>query len=259
MKVWERRLMKDFKVAPINSEEMEKFIYVTAPENEDSLSRFRRIAKMALLNSSLHKWRQVVKGACLASQIGHCNSEDSLKKQQDLRSNIISARQDSTSQQSDGNLISDGHENDVKFGKSSSSLPASDFPETSCKCERTNSNWKQLHSRLSFSDGVLSKSLKERERKRAVYDRQSGDYKNTITYNESDEEDIENLDETLNQTCRRNSKSNSILLDIHVEDAADFRRDNRGASLDNGRGTSAVDNGDYFDYGDNKQYSKGFK
>ncbi|KAI4463497.1 transient receptor potential channel [Holotrichia oblita] len=39
MKVWERRLMKDFKVAPINSEEMEKFIYVTAPENEDSLAR----------------------------------------------------------------------------------------------------------------------------------------------------------------------------------------------------------------------------
>lgn len=91
MKVWERRLMKDFKVAPINTEDMEKLIYVSPSDNEDSLSRyeikiiksaalqlhhytslilflirFRRIAKMALLNSSLHKWRQVVKGACLA-------------------------------------------------------------------------------------------------------------------------------------------------------------------------------------------------
>ncbi|GJQ82376.1 TRPL [Trypoxylus dichotomus] len=248
MKVWERRLMKDFKVAPINSEEMEKFIYVTAPENEDSLSRFRRIAKMALLNSSLHKWRQVVKGACLASQIGHCNSEDSLKKQQDLRGNIMNARKSSTSQQDDTNLISDAHENDHKIRKSSSSLPTTDFAETSCKCEGTGSSWKQLHSRLSFSDGVLSRNLKERERKRTVYDRQSGDYKNTITYNESDEEDIEDVDESLNVAYRRNSKSNSVLLDIHDEDVDDYSRDNCGAS-----------NAEYCDHGIGKHYSKGFK
>nr|XP_022912725.1 transient-receptor-potential-like protein [Onthophagus taurus] len=65
MKVWERRLMKDFKVAPINPDEMDRLVYVSPPENEDSLARFRRIAKLALLNSSLHKWRQVIKGACL--------------------------------------------------------------------------------------------------------------------------------------------------------------------------------------------------
>ncbi|KAK9680694.1 hypothetical protein QE152_g38884 [Popillia japonica] len=201
MKVWERRLMKDFKVAPINSEEMEKFIYVTAPENEDSLARFRRIAKMALLNSSLHKWRQVVKGACLASQIGHCNSEDSLKKQQDLRNNILSARQSSCIQQDDGNLSSDTNDNDPKTRcdsrKSISSLPTTGFTDSSCKCERARSNWKQLHSRLSLSDGVLSKNLKEREKKKLGFERTTTDYKNNITYNESDEEDIDNVDENI--------------------------------------------------------------
>lgn len=67
MKIWERRLMKDFKVAPVASEdEIEQLIYEPPPENEDSLARFRRVAKLAVLNSSLHKWRQVVTGACLA-------------------------------------------------------------------------------------------------------------------------------------------------------------------------------------------------
>ncbi|KAK5643799.1 hypothetical protein RI129_007644 [Pyrocoelia pectoralis] len=85
MKIWERRLMKDFKVAPIvTDEEVDQLIYQPPPENEDPLSRFRRIAKLAVLTSNLHKWGQVVTGVCLASQIGHCSSKDSLKKQQNL-------------------------------------------------------------------------------------------------------------------------------------------------------------------------------
>ncbi|XP_044254648.1 transient-receptor-potential-like protein [Tribolium madens] len=85
MKVWERRLMKDFKVAPVVSEEEEEFIYQPPPEGENSLAKFRRIAKLAVVNSNLSKWRQVVKGACIASQIGHCHRRDSFKKQQNLQ------------------------------------------------------------------------------------------------------------------------------------------------------------------------------
>ncbi|RZC40408.1 hypothetical protein BDFB_009248 [Asbolus verrucosus] len=85
MKIWERRLMKDFKVAPVVIDEEAELFYQTPPEGEDSLAKFRRIAKLALLNSSLNKWRQVVRGACIASQIGHCHSRDSFKKQQNLQ------------------------------------------------------------------------------------------------------------------------------------------------------------------------------
>ncbi|XP_066257264.1 transient-receptor-potential-like protein [Euwallacea similis] len=84
MKVWERRLMKDFKVAPVAVDESED-IYAPPPEGETSLAKFRRIAKMAALSSSLNKWRQVVKGACIASQIGKCHSRDSFRKQQNLQ------------------------------------------------------------------------------------------------------------------------------------------------------------------------------
>lgn len=66
MKVWERRLMKDFKVAPVVTDEEADFVYEPPPEGENSLAKFRRIAKMAAVTSSLNKWRQVVKGACIA-------------------------------------------------------------------------------------------------------------------------------------------------------------------------------------------------
>ncbi|KAB0799048.1 hypothetical protein PPYR_06928 [Photinus pyralis] len=85
MKMWERQLMKDFKVAPIvTEEEADQLIYESPPANEDPLARFRRIAKLAVLTSNLHKWKQVVTGVCLASQIGHCSSKDSFRKQQNL-------------------------------------------------------------------------------------------------------------------------------------------------------------------------------
>lgn len=41
MKVWERRLMKDFKVAPVaTEEEFEALISQPPPENEDSISKY---------------------------------------------------------------------------------------------------------------------------------------------------------------------------------------------------------------------------
>ena len=55
--------MKDFHVAPVTAEEG---IEESPPENEDSLARFRRIAKLAVLNSSSHKWGEVLEGACQA-------------------------------------------------------------------------------------------------------------------------------------------------------------------------------------------------
>lgn len=65
MRIWERRLMKDFQVAPIaGEEELDQLMTETPPENEDSLARFRRIAKLAVLNSTSHKWGQVVEGVC---------------------------------------------------------------------------------------------------------------------------------------------------------------------------------------------------
>ncbi|KAL3267493.1 hypothetical protein HHI36_011616 [Cryptolaemus montrouzieri] len=40
----------------------------------------------------MNKWRQVIKGACMASQIGHCHSRDSFKKQQNLQKAMIEAK-----------------------------------------------------------------------------------------------------------------------------------------------------------------------
>jgi len=64
MRIWERRLMKDFQVAPVAAEEDIGHIPEVPPENEDSLARFRRIAKLAVLNSAAHKWGQIVEGVC---------------------------------------------------------------------------------------------------------------------------------------------------------------------------------------------------
>ncbi|XP_030748044.1 transient-receptor-potential-like protein [Sitophilus oryzae] len=91
MKVWERRLMKDFKVEPVSIEESEE-IFSLPPEDETSLARFRRIARMAIRGPNLNKWHQVVRGACIASQIGRCHTRDSLKKQQNLQKAMEEAK-----------------------------------------------------------------------------------------------------------------------------------------------------------------------
>ncbi|XP_044748537.1 transient-receptor-potential-like protein [Coccinella septempunctata] len=90
-KVWERRLMKDFKVGPIATEDEEELLH-TPPQNETATARFRRIAKLAILNSGMNKWRQVIRGACIASQIGHCHNRQSFKKQQNLQQAILAAQ-----------------------------------------------------------------------------------------------------------------------------------------------------------------------
>nr|XP_023013232.1 transient-receptor-potential-like protein [Leptinotarsa decemlineata] len=91
MKVWERRLMKDFKVGPVATEEEEE-LFASPPENENSLAKFRRIAKLAILDSGINKWRQVVRGAQIASQIGRCHTRDSFKKQQNLQKAMEEAK-----------------------------------------------------------------------------------------------------------------------------------------------------------------------
>lgn len=61
MKVWERRLMKDFQVTvPVNGTEMEEELGALQPtEDEDNIARWKRIAKLAVLQSANHRWTQV--------------------------------------------------------------------------------------------------------------------------------------------------------------------------------------------------------
>lgn len=66
MRMWERRLMGDFHVTPVTTgEDVDKPPEVPA-ESENSLARFRRVAKLAVLNSATHKWGAVVEGVCAA-------------------------------------------------------------------------------------------------------------------------------------------------------------------------------------------------
>ncbi|CAH0591653.1 unnamed protein product [Chrysodeixis includens] len=85
MKVWERRLMKDFHVAPVALDE-EK------PADEDGLSRFRRIAKLAVASTTNAKWDQTLAGTGVSSQIGRCRSRESFKNQQNLQRAMEEAR-----------------------------------------------------------------------------------------------------------------------------------------------------------------------
>ncbi|XP_045453434.1 transient-receptor-potential-like protein [Melitaea cinxia] len=86
MKVWERRLMKDFQVTPVSVEDDGK------PVHEDSLARFRRIAKMAAAAASGSKWDQTLAATGISSQIGRCRTRQSIKKQQNLQRAIEEAR-----------------------------------------------------------------------------------------------------------------------------------------------------------------------
>ncbi|CAH2087840.1 unnamed protein product [Euphydryas editha] len=86
MKVWERRLMKDFQVTPVSVEDDGR------PVHEDSLARFRRIAKMAAAAASGSKWDQTLAATGISSQIGRCRTRQSFKKQQNLQRAIEEAR-----------------------------------------------------------------------------------------------------------------------------------------------------------------------
>lgn len=46
MRIWERRLMKDFKVAPVATEEdMDSLMYQPPPENEDSIAKYEQYSQ----------------------------------------------------------------------------------------------------------------------------------------------------------------------------------------------------------------------
>ncbi|XP_058116819.1 transient-receptor-potential-like protein [Anopheles ziemanni] len=92
MKIWERRLMKDFHVAPVEMGEQEE----QEEEEEDAnpLARFRRVAKKVANNTSSAKWGQVMTsvGVEINSQIGRCRNRDSFRQQQQLQKAMDEAR-----------------------------------------------------------------------------------------------------------------------------------------------------------------------
>ncbi|XP_036148851.1 transient-receptor-potential-like protein [Monomorium pharaonis] len=88
MKIWERRLMKDFQVAgPVNPADvdLQEEITLQQPENESNVERWKRIARLAVLTSAERRWSQVVRNAIKSSQIGKSCSKASLQNQQSLK------------------------------------------------------------------------------------------------------------------------------------------------------------------------------
>lgn len=81
MKVWERRLMKDFHVAPTKIEEDAE---EQEPSNEKGLARFRRVAHAVASQTTSHKWMAAVKGVT-DTQIGRCRNRESFRNQQNLQ------------------------------------------------------------------------------------------------------------------------------------------------------------------------------
>lgn len=92
MKVWERRLMKDFDVSGV--QEGEDGAEEEPPENETGLSRFKRAALKVANNTASSKWGQVMVdvGVVTNSQIGRCRSRQSFKNQQNLQKAMAEAR-----------------------------------------------------------------------------------------------------------------------------------------------------------------------
>lgn len=78
MKVWERRLMKDFHVAPIPADEEAE------PSTDTGIARFRRIARQVAHQTNSHKWNEVVRGVT-DTQIGRCRNRESFRNQQNLQ------------------------------------------------------------------------------------------------------------------------------------------------------------------------------
>lgn len=74
MKTWERRLMRDFQVAPVPSEE--ELQMDDAMSKESSLAKFKRIAKQVAQNTTTHKWGEVIRDVITNSQIGRCKTKD---------------------------------------------------------------------------------------------------------------------------------------------------------------------------------------
>lgn len=79
MKVWERRLMKDFHVAPTTAEEAEE----REKSNEKGIARFRRVAHEVVSQTTSYKWSAAVQGVA-DTQIGRCRNRESFRNQQNL-------------------------------------------------------------------------------------------------------------------------------------------------------------------------------
>lgn len=96
VKVWERRLMKDFQVAPINIDEEPEEVVTPPPTEEKGIARFRRVAKQVVNQTASHKWGEAVKGV-RDTQIGRCHNRESFKNQQNLQRAIQEAKRYVTS------------------------------------------------------------------------------------------------------------------------------------------------------------------
>lgn len=79
MKVWERRLMKDFQVGAIGVDEVEE----PEKENDKGLARFRRVANQIAHNTTSHKWSEAI-NSVVDTQIGRCRNRESFRNQQNL-------------------------------------------------------------------------------------------------------------------------------------------------------------------------------
>lgn len=86
MKIWERRLMKDFQVAPVEVQETSEDLSEVPHVGENPLDRFRRIGKLVAAQSTTVKWSEVIRCATIEanSQIGRCKNRESFKNQQNL-------------------------------------------------------------------------------------------------------------------------------------------------------------------------------
>lgn len=94
MKVWERRLMKDFQVAPIDMQNDMAEEDEEAEEDANPLAKFRRVAKKVATQTVSAKWGEVMSGVGIEtnSQIGRCRNRDSFKQQQQLQKAMYEAK-----------------------------------------------------------------------------------------------------------------------------------------------------------------------
>lgn len=78
IKIWERRLMKNFHVAPtINEDEPPQ------QAKEKGIERFRRVARQVMDQTTSHRWSEAVRQV-QDTQIGRCRDRDSVRNQQNL-------------------------------------------------------------------------------------------------------------------------------------------------------------------------------
>lgn len=94
MKVWERRLMKDFQVAPTIMDDSGEHPQEFIPEDENPVQRFRRVAFKVAQQTTSSKWDDVIEavGVKTMSQIGRCRNRKSFKNQQNLQKAMKEAK-----------------------------------------------------------------------------------------------------------------------------------------------------------------------